>query len=258
MLRPEHKEIMKSRRRNLKITLAYDGTNYHGFQRQNRVLAVQNVLEDVFTKLCGDTIELAAAGRTDAGVHAKMQVVNFFTNGTIPTENIVRAGNRLLPQDIVLLDAQEVDRDFSALHSTRSKVYEYRIYYSPVRNPFRDRYALFVDKPLNYQAMAEALRYIIGEHDFTSFKSSGGNDTSPIREIYEATCTQHSDEYVFSFFGSGFLYHMVRNLMGLILNIGLGKYEPAYILDVLKAKDRSCAGKMAPAHGLYLSQVNYE
>ncbi len=117
---------MKARRRNIKLTLSYDGTNYHGFQRQTKVVAVQNVLEGALFKLFGDSIELAAAGRTDAGVHAIGQVVNFFTDGTIPIQNVVRAGNRLLPDDIVLLKAEEADRDFSALHSVKSKIYIYK------------------------------------------------------------------------------------------------------------------------------------
>lgn len=168
-MKSEHKEMMKARRRNIKLTLSYDGTNYHGFQRQTKVVAVQNVLEDALFKLFGDSIELAAAGRTDAGVHAIGQVVNFFTDGTIPIQNVVRAGNRLLPDDIVLLKAEEADRDFSALHSVKSKIYIYKVFENELADPFMSRFYWHVNKKLNLEDMQEALKYIEGEHDFLHF-----------------------------------------------------------------------------------------
>ena len=196
-MRPEHKEMMKARARNIKLTLSYDGTNYHGFQRQNKVIAVQNVLEDVLHKLFGDSIELAAAGRTDAGVHAMGQVVNFFTDGTIPIERVAYAANRLLPDDIVITKAEETDKNFSALHCVQSKIYLYKIYQSPIADPFLTRYYWHVNKNLNLENMQEALKYIEGEHDFSSFRSVGGNDTSPVREIYEASCKQEGNIFIF-------------------------------------------------------------
>lgn len=168
-MKSEHKEMMKARRRNIKLTLSYDGTNYHGFQRQTKVVAVQNVLEGALFKLFGDSIELAAAGRTDAGVHAIGQVVNFFTDGTIPIQNVVRAGNRLLPDDIVLLKAEEADRDFSALHSVKSKIYIYKVFENELADPFMSRFYWHVNKKLNLEDMQEALKYIEGEHDFPHF-----------------------------------------------------------------------------------------
>lgn len=256
-MRPEHKEMMKARARNIKLTLSYDGTNYRGFQRQNKVIAVQNVLEDVLQKLCGDSIELAAAGRTDAGVHAVGQVVNFFTDGTIPIDKIVYAGNRLLPEDIVITKAEEVDKDFSALHCVQSKIYVYKVYQSPIADPFLARYYWHVNKNLNLETMQKALKYIEGEHDFSSFRSVGGNDTSSIREIYEASCKQEGNIFIFKFWGSGFLYHMVRNIMGLIVNIGLGRVDKDEVAKIMEAKNRALAGKMAPANGLYLYKVYY-
>ena len=256
-MRPEHKEMMKARARNIKLTLSYDGTNYHGFQRQNKVIAVQNVLEDVLHKLFGDSIELAAAGRTDAGVHAMGQVVNFFTDGTIPIERVAYAANRLLPDDIVITKAEETDKDFSALHCVQSKIYLYKIYQSPIADPFLTRYHWHVNKNLNLENMQEALKYIEGEHDFSSFRSVGGNDTSPVREIYEASCKQEGNIFIFKFWGSGFLYHMVRNIMGLVVNIGLGRVDKEEMPKILAAKDRALAGKMAPANGLYLYKVYY-
>lgn len=256
-MRSEHKEMMKARRRNIMLTLSYDGTQYHGFQRQNKVIAVQNVLEKALEKLFGDSIELAAAGRTDAGVHAMGQVVNFFTDGVIPIQNVVRAGNRLLPDDIVLLEAKEADRDFSALHSVESKIYIYKVYESEIADPFLSRFSWHINKPLNLESMQSALKYIEGEHDFSSFRSAGGNDTSPIREIYEASCKKEGNMYVFKFWGSGFLYHMVRNIMGLMINIGLGRVDKDEVPKIMAAKNRALAGKMAPANGLYLYKVYY-
>lgn len=256
-MKSEHKEMMKKRKRNIKLTLSYDGTAYHGFQRQNKVVAVQNVLEQVLEKLCGDSIELAAAGRTDAGVHACGQVVNFFTDGTIPLKNIAYAANRLLPDDIVIIKAEEADRNFSALHCVQSKIYIYKVHQSALPNPFLSKYTWQVNKPLDLIKMQEALKYIEGEHDFSSFRSVGGNDTSPVREIYEASCKKEGDMYIFKFWGSGFLYHMVRNIMGLIINIGLGRVESSKMPKIIAAKDRALAGKMAPANGLYLWKVFY-
>ena len=256
-MKSEHKEMMKARRRNIMLTLSYDGTQYHGFQRQNKVIAVQNVLEKALEKLFGDSIELAAAGRTDAGVHAMGQVVNFFTDGVIPIENVVRAGNRLLPDDIVLLEAKEADRDFSALHSVESKIYIYKVYESEIADPFLSRFSWHINKPLNLEYMQSALKYIEGEHDFSSFRSAGGNDTSPIREIYEASCKKDGNMYIFKFWGSGFLYHMVRNIMGLMINIGLGRVDKDEVPKIMAARNRALAGKMAPANGLYLYKVYY-
>ncbi len=256
-MKSEHKEMMKKRKRNIKLTLSYDGTAYHGFQRQNKVIAVQNVLESVLEKLCKDSIELAAAGRTDAGVHAYEQVVNFFTDGTIPLKNIAYAANRLLPDDIVIMKAEETDKDFSALHCVKSKIYIYKVYESTLPSPFLSKYSWHINKPLDLDLMKKALTYIEGEHDFSSFRSVGGNDTSSVREIYEASCVREGDMYVFKFWGSGFLYHMVRNIMGLVVNIGLKRVSVDDVPNIIAAKNRALAGKMAPANGLYLWKVYY-
>ena len=168
-MKSEHKEMMKARRRNIKLTLSYDGTNYHGFQRQTKVVAVQNVLEGALFKLFGDSIELAAAGRTDAGVHAIGQVVNFFTDGTIPIQNVVRAGNRLLPDDIVLLKAEEADRDFSALHSVKSKIYIYKVFENELADPFMSRFYWHVNKKLNLE---EGL-YVVEVTEYSSAEKAG-------------------------------------------------------------------------------------
>ena len=191
-MKSEHKEMMKARRRNIKLTLSYDGTNYHGFQRQTKVVAVQNVLEGALFKLFGDSIELAAAGRTDAGVHAIGQVVNFFTDGTIPIQNVVRAGNRLLPDDIVLLKAEEADRDFSALHSVKSKIYIYKVFENELADPFMSRFYWHVNKKLNLEDMQEALKYIDYDLDLKVFPD--GNYRILDQEEYR----QHAREMGYS------------------------------------------------------------
>ncbi|MBQ1335859.1 MAG: tRNA pseudouridine synthase A, partial [Selenomonadaceae bacterium] len=186
-MKPEHKDEMKARARNIRLTVAYDGTNYHGFQRQRPpVVAVQNVLEAKLQTVFGDSIELAASGRTDAGVHAYGQVVNFFTDGRIPVERIPLAVNSLLPDDIVVLEAAEADFDFSARHSAKSKTYIYRIQRGSFPNPFTRNYAWYVGRPLDIHAMREALAMVLGTHDFTSFRASGGAPMSPVRTMYRA------------------------------------------------------------------------
>ena len=244
--------------RTYKLTISYDGSRYQGWQRQATTdNTIQFVLEWSIGKLVGYRVHVDGAGRTDAGVHARGQVVNFFTDGTIPIERVAYAANRLLPEDIVITKAEEAAKDFSALHCVRSKIYQYKVYQSPVANPFMARYFWHVNKDLNLENMQKALKYIEGEHDFSSFRSVGGNDTSPVREIYEASCRQEGNIFVFKFWGSGFLYHMVRNIMGLMVNIGLGRVDKDEVPKIIAAKNRALAGKMAPANGLYLYKVYY-
>jgi len=257
-MKKEHKEMMKARKRNIKLVLAYDGGRYHGFQRQtNNVLAVQNVLEEKLAIVFGDAIELAAAGRTDAGVHAYGQVVNFFTDGTIPVERMVRAINSLLPEDIVIRSAVEVKPDFSARHSAKDKTYLYKIQQGDVPNPFTRQYAWYIRRKLNISAMQMALIQLIGEHDFSSFRAAGSAPMSPIRTVYEASCEQNGEGIEFFFFGNGFLYHMVRNIVGTIVNVGLGRTTLDEFREIIVAKNRKYAGATAPAQGLYLYRVTY-
>ena len=195
-MKPEHKMEMKSRQRNIALTIAYDGTNYHGFQRQSPpTIAIQNILEIKLQKIFGDTIELAAAGRTDAGVHALGQVVNFFTNGTIPIDKIPLAAIGVLPNDIVVRDAREVDFNFSARHSAKSKIYIYRIQLGTVANPFTSRYAWHIRYPIDVDSMKAALSMLVGKHDFSAFRATGGAPMSPVRIIYEADINIDDDPY---------------------------------------------------------------
>lgn len=259
-MKREHKAEMKARARNIVLKVAYDGTAYHGFQRQTPpVVAVQNILEEKLQVVFGDSIELAASGRTDAGVHAYGQVVNFFTDGRIPTDRIVRAVNSLLPSDIVVRAAGEAERDFSARHSAKSKTYIYRIQRGEVPDPMTARYAWYIRRPLDVAAMREALGCILGTHDFSAFRASGGAPMSPVRTMYEATIGEERDGLLACrIHGSGFLYHMVRNVIGTIANVGLGVLTVDDFERILASRDRQQASATAPARGLYLLAVRYD
>ena len=250
---------MKRRRRNICLKVAYDGTNYHGFQRQSPpVVAVQNVLEERLKLIFGDTIELAAAGRTDAGVHAYGQVVNFFTDGRIPLERICRAAEGVLPPDIVIKDAWEADFDFSARHSAKGKTYIYRIVRGETMNPFWRFYAWYIKQPLDIGAMKMALAETVGEHDFSSFRAAGGVPMSPVRRIYEAELVEKSAELVeIKIHGNGFLYHMVRNIVGTLADVGKGRRSVEDFRRIMAQRDRNYASPTAPAEGLYLLSVDY-
>lgn len=258
-MRSEHKEIMKARKRNIGLVVAYDGTNYHGFQRQTVYgPAVQNILEEKLPLIFGDDIELAAAGRTDAGVHASGQVVNFFTDGTIPAERVVRAINSLLPEDIVVRAAFDVARDFSALHSTCEKEYIYCIQQGETANPFQQRYSWHIRRMLDVEAMNEAMQLLLGKHDFTSFKASGGVTKTTWRTMYNVECRQVCENIFFVFRADGFLYHMVRNLVGTLVDVGLKKISVNDFKEILDGCDRSMASATAPARGLTLGWVSYK
>ncbi len=257
-MRPEHVETMKARARNLALRVAYDGTNYHGFQRQSPpVVAVQNVLERALERVCGETVELAAAGRTDAGVHAYGQVVNFFTDGRIPAARLPRAVNGLLPPDIVVTAAWEAARDFSARHSAVGKAYLYRIERCAVPNPFSRSYAWQIFRPLDTDAMRAALALLEGTHDFSSFRAAGGAPMSPVRTLDTVRLEEDGACLSCYIHGNGFLYHMVRNIVSTVVHVGLGRISPERFSEIFAARDRRRASPTAPACGLYLLSVDY-
>ncbi|WP_314622715.1 tRNA pseudouridine(38-40) synthase TruA [uncultured Selenomonas sp.] len=257
-MKREHKEMMKVRARNICLTVSYDGTAYHGFQRQSPpIRAVQNVLEEKLALVFGDTIELAAAGRTDAGVHAMGQVVNFFTDGRIPTERIVRAMNSVLPSDIVVKAAREEGADFSARHSAKSKSYIYRIQQGETPDPFSERYAWYVNVPLDLAAMNAASVQLLGEHDFSSFRAAGGAPMLPVRTMYRAEVRRDGVGIEFFFHANGFLYHMVRNIVGTLVDVGRGRRSVEDFAAILASCDRKRASATAPARGLFLESVIY-
>lgn len=243
--------------RNLKIVVAYDGTNYHGFQRQNNALAVQNVLEGALGKLFDQQVTLVGSGRTDTGVHAYAQTISVTACTTIPAERIPLAIKKFLPDDIVVIEATDVRADFNARFSCVGKAYEYRLFCSAVVNPMKRNFVWQVSKKPDLSLLNEVSKFIIGEHDFASFRSMGSDKIYTIRTIYQARWENSGEEFIFNISGNGFLYHMVRNLVGTMYNVGIGKYSVDDFKQIMSALDRQRAGKMAPAQGLYLVEAFY-
>lgn len=245
-------------KRCLKLTIMYDGTAYHGFQRQKNGVTVQEVLEEQLARLFGHSLTITGSGRTDQGVHATGQVVNFQTTGTIPTDRIVHAAKSILPSDIVVVKAEEVAEDFHATWSAVSKRYCYKLYLSPIANPFYRNFTWHIEKRLDVEAMKLASRYLSGTHDFLAFCAAGGSAKSSVRTLYSIDVTEKKEIAEWRYWGNGFLYHMVRNLMGTLVEVGLGKRRPDSMIDLIEAQDRRLAGITAPPQGLYLEQVYYE
>ncbi|MEW5761957.1 MAG: tRNA pseudouridine(38-40) synthase TruA [Bacillota bacterium] len=244
--------------RNIKVILAYDGTRYAGFQKQpGGVLTLQGVLEESLARLAGREVRVTAAGRTDAGVHARGQVVNFFTDWTIPTDRVVPALNGLLPDDIAALAAEEVPPDFHARKSARAKTYVYTVYNAPVRHPLHRLYALHTAQPLDVAAMQAAAAQLVGNHDFSSFQNTGRPVVSAVRSLFAAEVDRDGPFIRFTFRADGFLYQMVRIMVGTLLEVGLGRLDAGAVREILAARDRRLAGPTAPPHGLCLEKVEY-
>ncbi len=259
-MKPEHKDMMKARSRNLWLRVAYDGTDYHGFQRQlPPVTAVQNVLEEALGKICGQLIEVTASGRTDAGVHARGQIVNFFTDSTIPADRLPAVVNKFLPGSIVVTGAGEADENFSALHSPHEKTYSYRLTeIEGFADPFIHRYSWQIERTLDVPLMQQAADTLLGEHDFSSFRATGSNDKGdPVKNVYSAVLTREGKDIVLRISANGFLYHMVRNIVGALVKVGEGRMTVAEFVAAAAAGDRSLLPPMAPACGLCMEQVSY-
>ena len=242
---------------NLKLTVAYDGTNYHGFQRQANALTIQQVLEEGLSRLFGHEVKVTGAARTDAGVHAYGQTVNFYTAATIPVEKVPLAARAFLPPDIVVVTAERVPHSFHARYSAQSKIYRYQILNSPQPDPCLRNYSWHIPHALDIDRINEALGIIVGTHDFSSFRAAGGAPVNPVRTIYEASCARRESILEFRFWGNGFLYHMVRNLVGTLVDVGRHKLTIAEFAAILAAKDRTVAGITAPPQGLFLQRVLY-
>ena len=243
--------------RNIKLVVAYEGTAYHGFQRQNNAVSIQQILEERLEKLFGHPIKITGAGRTDAGVHAYGQVINFLTCGSIPTDKIPVAARGLLPDDIVIMEAEEVDSGFHARGSAKSKIYTYRLYLKKIADPFLRNMVWQVNWSLDVDAMKEAAKALTGTHDFSAFRAAGGAPVSPIRTIYSIDFSVEGPVLELTFWGNGFLYHTVRNLVGTLVEVGLKKKKPEDMERILDSRNRKMAGMTAPAHGLYLKEVKY-
>ncbi|MCP1492116.1 tRNA pseudouridine(38-40) synthase TruA [Peribacillus frigoritolerans] len=242
-----------------KCVIAYDGTDFAGYQVQPEKRTIQSEFEAVLAQMHkGTIIKVTASGRTDSGVHAKGQVLHFESPLTFPTENWIKAFSALLPTDIIVLEVDIVPDDFHARFHTTGKEYRYIVARSKLRDPFKRNYAYHYPYPLNVEAMREAISYLIGTHDFTSFCSAKTEVVDKVRTIKEMDFEESDDFLVFRFVGEGFLYNMVRILVGTLLDVGSGKMSPHEMSGILDKKDRSFAGKTAPAQGLYLWKVFYK
>lgn len=260
--------------RNLRLVIAYDGTDFHGWQRQPNLLTVQEVVEAALGKLVGEPVRLWGSGRTDAGVHASGQIANFKTASPIPCANLLKALNDLLPPAVRIRDASEVAESFHARYDAVSKTYRYRILQAPVCLPFLARFVDHHPYPLDHRRMARAAKLVEGEHDFTSFAATGAGGT----EAEEVSGVQRTSEprsmirtvqssrlvwrpglslLVYEVRGNGFLHHMVRNIVGTLVEVGRGKLASGDIRRILEARDRTLAGPTAAARGLCLVKVGY-
>lgn len=243
--------------RNLKLTLEYDGTNYHGWQKQPGLSTIQGILEECIAKLAKEPVHVKGAGRTDAGVHALNQVANFKSQLRLPEEIVQKAINRMLPEDIVVKKVEEVPLGFDARRYAKSKTYRYTLLIRPYRSPLERLYSLFIPFPLDVEAMAEAASYLVGEHDFSSFRATGGGRTHPVRHVMDAHFIQEGERLHFFITADAFLKHMVRIIMGTFLEVGKGKLGPQDFKAILEARDRKQAGKTIAAKGLCLIRVSY-
>lgn len=249
--------------RNFKLTLAYDGTDFSGWQVQPDAQTIQGTLAQAIGRITGEKVLPQGSGRTDAGVHALAQVVSFASESIIPAANLVIALNDILPASIRVLSVEEVAADFHARKSARAKTYQYRIFREAICPPFLARYVWHYPYPLDEGSILKAAPLIEGEHDFTSFaavdpeRGRDGEPVSNLRSIFSSQWRQKPSELVYEVRGSGFLHHMVRNLVGTFLLVGRGNLKPEDIQDILAQKNRSAAGATAPATGLYLVSVEY-
>jgi tRNA pseudouridine38-40 synthase len=254
--------------RNLKLVLAYDGTDFCGWQIQPDAPSIQGTLASAIGRITGEKVLPQGSGRTDVGVHALAQVATFQTDSVIPAANLVIALNDILPVSIRVLEADEVPDDFHARKSAKAKTYRYRIYRAAICPPFLANYVWHYPYPLDFEAMKQAAPVIEGEHDFTSFAAvdpekdhhegrEGTRRQANVRTIFSSTWQQESTEFIYEVRGNGFLHHMVRNLVGTFLLVGKGTLNTSDVSRILQARDRSAAGGTSPASGLYLVNVEY-
>ena len=249
--------------RNLKVILSYDGAEFSGWQVQPDAATVQGTLASAIGRITGEKVLPQGSGRTDAGVHALAQVMTFVTESSVPTGNFVKAMNDILPASVRVLEVTEAPANFHARHSARAKTYRYRIYRESICPPFLARYVWHFPYRLAEEEMGRAAALVVGEHDFTSFaavdpeRGRGEAPTSNSRKIFSSSWERLGDELIYTVRGSGFLHHMVRNLVGTFILVGKGTLRVEDVTRILEARNRSAAGATAPASGLYLVNVEY-
>lgn len=242
---------------NIKLTVEYDGTNYLGWQMQPNGPTIQSVLEQAVSTFLGVPTRVTGSGRTDAGVHALGQVVNFFCNQEPDLHRLRRGLNALTPDDISIKDVEIVAESFDARRNGRSRTYEYRILNRPTPSPFYLNYAWHLHDSLDMRLMGKAIRCLEGEHDFSSFRASGCDAPHPIRTVYRTSLEQVGELLVFTIEATAYLRHMARNIVGTLVEVGRGQRTPQSFPELLEARDRTKAGPTAPPHGLFLMEVKY-
>jgi tRNA pseudouridine38-40 synthase len=243
---------------NFRLIIEYDGSRYHGWQRQKEDRSIQGEIEKALKTITASSVTLIGSGRTDAGVHARGQVANFKCDTRLEPEALMNALNSLLEEDIVIQACEPVSASFHARYDAKSKVYHYRILNRPLPAAIGRQYSWFIRKMLNQEAMRAAIVHLIGRHDFKTFEGTGSARQQTIRHIYSAELTeQDSGLLVFQIEADGFLRYMVRSVVGTLVDVGLGKITPADFKNILDSRDRSQAGVTAPARGLILVKVNY-
>lgn len=243
--------------RHVRLDLQYDGTAYAGFQVQPDSPTVQGTLDQALSRLLGESIRTLGASRTDAGVHALGQVVSFTTENVIPVERIVPALNAQLPPDVVVLAATEVPADFHPRYQARRKAYRYRILNRALPSPFVGRTAWHLPLALDVDLMQQAAEVLVGEHDFAAFCAAGGAAQTTVRTLYEVTVARDDEIIEINLLGNGFLYMMVRIIVGTLVEVGQGKRPPERVAAILASRDRALAGITAPAQGLTLVRIWY-
>jgi tRNA pseudouridine38-40 synthase len=251
--------------RNIKLIFAFDGTNYCGWQRQRNKVAIQQVVEDAIATMTQSQAKLHGAGRTDAGVHALGMVANFASDTNIPCVGFLKGLNSILPFDIRILDVQDMEPEFHARLSARSKSYVYNICNTPVQLPTKRLYSTHVPGKLDVDVVRSCMACVEGTHDFSSFEGSGSRDPSitegrgAVRQILNTRVEsiEENGQIKITLTGNGFLRHMVRNIVGTAIEAGRGKITAEDFAGILAAKDRNCAGPTAPAHGLFLCEIYY-
>ena len=244
--------------RNIKLVVSYDGTDFHGWQTQPGLRTVQQVLEEAVERLTGERLRVNASGRTDTGVHAVGQVVNFRSATKLTPDVLVRAVNAHLPSDLVVREAHDMPQAFDANRDARRKLYRYVIHDGPVPDVFLRRYACHVKRRLDAAAMRRASRVLVGRHDFRCFETEWPNRASSVRTVTHLALNRMGDWLWLDVEADGFLYNMVRAIAGTLINVGRGYWPVAQVAEILEAGDRRLAGPTAPAQGLFLMRVTYE
>lgn len=242
--------------RNLKVTIQYNGENYCGWQKQPDTLGIQGTIQNAIYEITKEEVQLNASGRTDAGVHALGQVANFKLESKIPTYKIPSALNAKLPKDISIIACTEVDDEFHSRYSAKGKRYRYLIYNNMYRSPIYKDTSYHVRYDLDFEKMCEEAKHLIGEHDFKGFMSSGSSVNDTVRTIYDITLEKQENLIILEVEGNGFLYNMVRIIVGTLVDIGRGRINES-LKDIIDSKNRGKCGHTAPPHGLFLKKVDY-